>query len=136
LIADRPVIGTVLSVDREPYEVIGVMNAEFEPGFFPAQVWIPPVSLTFAHRFWPDQDPIGRRIRRAGDHNPWMTIVGVVGDVRDYDLGVAPEPMLYIPFAQFNTRVAPIMVVVRASTGDPLGLVPDIRRAILSLDPL
>jgi hypothetical protein len=36
LIADRSVIGKVLSVDREPYEVIGVMNAEFEPRFFPA----------------------------------------------------------------------------------------------------
>lgn len=94
------------------------------------------VSRRFADKFWPGDDPIGRRIRRAGADNPWMTIVGIVGDVRDYDLGAPADPVLYIPFGQFNTSVAPVTLTVRSLSGDGLDLVPAIRTAISSVDPL
>jgi putative ABC transport system permease protein len=94
------------------------------------------VSRSFAERFWPGIDPLGRRIRRAGTDNPWMTIVGVVGDARDYDLGAPAEPVLYIPFAQFNTAVAPVTLTVRPLSGDGVDLVPALRSAIGSVDPM
>jgi predicted permease len=60
------------------------------------------ISKAFAQRYFPNQDPIGKRLNFGfppnGDVN--REIVGIVGDVRDMSLGDAPGPMMYVPFAQ------------------------------------
>jgi putative ABC transport system permease protein len=70
------------------------------------------IGETFARRWWPGQNPVGSRIRIGGSTAPWMTIVGVVGDVRHETLDAAMTNQLYLPFAQ--SEMSTMMLVVRA----------------------
>src|SRR5437764_756474 len=96
----------------------------------------PPVIIVnhaFAKKFWPNQDVVGKRIVMGGmsEHPNWITVVGVVGDVRHFGLDVDPKPEMYVPFAQdpyFTT-----IYVVR-SNQDPRNLIPAIRRKIQAID--
>jgi putative ABC transport system permease protein len=89
------------------------------------------VSQSFADRFWPGEDPIGRRVTRGGR---LVTIIGIVGDVRDVSVGQPPGPTIYITYFQQNVAVTPVSLVVRTS-GDPLALAAAVRSAVLSVDP-
>ncbi len=88
------------------------------------------VSQLLADRYWPGADPLQRRFRLAED-GPWLTVVGVVGDVmQDWFLNQR-SPTVYRPANQdppYN-----VAVVVRAA-GDPLSLATDLRRAIGTAD--
>src|SRR5579863_1477826 len=89
-----------------------------------------------ASRLWPGQNAVGRRVSfgriPSRPDAPWWTVIGVVGDVRDTDLAIAPEMEVYIP--QLQLPVGTSTLVVRAA-GDPRRLVGPIRRAIQTLDP-
>ncbi len=88
------------------------------------------VSRALAERFWPNTDPVGRRIRiEAGD--PWMTIVGVVGNVRHQGLNSEPELALYVPYLQSDWQ--PSTIVVRTET-DPRALAGAIRTEVQAVD--
>ena len=93
------------------------------------------VSERVAKRFWPGQDPIGKRIKFGTIESslPWMTIVGVVGEVKYRGLPENPtaDPDVYIPFADRNSQVA---LVVRANV-PPSSLVSPLRAAIRAADP-
>jgi predicted permease len=95
------------------------------------------LSHLLAHRLWPDQDPIGRQIKWGLDvpinRNPWMTVVGVVGDVNQSGLGTDVIPQTYEPMAQ-NGFYRQVNVVVQTSR-DVAGVVADLRRAVQRLDP-
>jgi predicted permease len=87
------------------------------------------MSESAARRLWPDSDPIGRLITV-----PWgeSVVIGVVGDVRQAGLGLAPPPAVYFP-----QLIAPRILatlVVRAD-GDPMALAGPIRGAIQDMDP-
>ena len=60
------------------------------------------VNQQAARRFWPELEPLGRRIRLMlrGGPGPWLTVVGVIGDVRHHGLDQAAEPEVYVPFSQ------------------------------------
>src|SRR5438270_5998559 len=60
------------------------------------------VNQTFAKKFWPNEDALGKRIVMGGmsDDPKWITIVGIVGDMRHFGLDVDPKPEMYVPFAQ------------------------------------
>jgi putative ABC transport system permease protein len=92
------------------------------------------VSRSFAERFWPAEDPIGRRVRRGAATSPPITIVGVVDDVRDAGLGVPPAPTLYTPFYQGSSAAAPVALVVRTA-GNPAATIAAIKNAVWSVDP-
>ncbi|MGH9140424.1 MAG: FtsX-like permease family protein, partial [Vicinamibacterales bacterium] len=93
------------------------------------------VSERVASRFWPGQDPIGKRVKFGvlDSRNPWMAIVGVVGEVKYRGLPDNPtaDPDVYIPFADRNSQVA---VVVRGNV-PPWSLVSPLRAAIRAVDP-
>jgi putative ABC transport system permease protein len=89
------------------------------------------VSQAFADRFWPGEDPIGRRVTRGGR---LLTVIGIVGDVRDVSVGQPPGPTIYITYFQQNVAVTPVSLVVRTS-GDPLALANAVRSAVMSVDP-
>jgi putative ABC transport system permease protein len=98
------------------------------------------VSESFAAKFL-QGDPIGQRIRQAGDPDlPWLTVVGVAGDVRHFGLAAEMRPEMFWPEAQaiwgatLNRHRRGLTYVVRA-TGDPLLLLPTIRAQIAELDP-
>jgi putative ABC transport system permease protein len=90
------------------------------------------VSRTFADTYWPGQNPLGKRVKRGGATSelPWLTVVGVVGDVIDNgDL----EPSWYVPMAQGPFPFENVTLTVRTST-TPQSLVAPIREAVLSVD--
>jgi putative ABC transport system permease protein len=89
------------------------------------------VSQSFADRFWPGEDPIGRRVTRGGRQ---LTVIGIVGDVRDVSVSQLPGPTIYITYFQQNVAVTPVSLVVRTS-GDPLALANAVRSAVMSVDP-
>ncbi|MCB1565424.1 MAG: ABC transporter permease [Xanthomonadales bacterium] len=95
----------------------------------------PPVVIIdqyLAHKFWPGESPIGKRLRR-GDNQPWAEVVGVVGTVKHYRLSEAVEKeTLYWPLTQMARAHG--MLVIR-SHGDPNTLIPALRDAILKVDP-
>jgi putative ABC transport system permease protein len=100
----------------------------------------PPVAVVneaMARRFWPGQDPVGRRVRwaRPLEDRPWLTVVGVVGDVRSNALREVEEPALYTPHAQSRFPWRRIMSVAVRAAGDPAALVPAIRREVRAIDP-
>jgi len=97
----------------------------------------PPVTLineTFARRYFPNDDPIGKRIKVGGPERPsapWMEIVGIVGDTKYSSLGGAFEPARYQAFTQVAWNG--LHLVVKTSD-DPLRLVPALRQEVARLD--
>jgi predicted permease len=95
------------------------------------------LSETAVRRFFPDEDPIGKRItigwgRPDGKPKAGGEVVGVVGDVKERGLATAPVPELYVPHAQLPTQM--LDVVVR-TTADPSSLVGSMRTLVRGLDP-
>lgn len=92
------------------------------------------INQTLAERYFADESPIGKRLKVGGadrPRNPWMEIVGVVGDLKYSGLDAKPEPTYYTPLAQDAWRAA--YLVVRASM-NPTNLTPAIREQIWDLD--
>jgi len=87
------------------------------------------VSEAMARRFWPDGELLGERIR-VGEE-PWRTVVGVVGSVRQTALDEAPEPEMYWPQLQ---SPYPLATLVARTAREPLSVLPAIRGAVASID--
>jgi len=97
----------------------------------------PPVAMVserMAQRWWKNKSPIGEHIRigDADSKEPWMTIVGVVGDVFHDPYERAPRPTIYVPYQQ---RPALWMDIGVRTAGDPLLVAPAVTAAIHSVDP-
>ena len=98
------------------------------------------VNETLAATYWPGQDPLGRRIRMGSNRQrPWLTVVGVVKNVRHNGVTAVIKEKFYVPYAQFPAArgggAARNMTLVARSAGDPLALVGSIRAEIRRLDP-
>jgi putative ABC transport system permease protein len=87
-----------------------------------------------ARRLFPGRDPVGAQVRLAGGAPtaPPITIVGVVGDVRDASLREEPEPQLYLSYRQ--TAPTTLSLILR-STGDPVPLNAAARREVAAMNP-
>jgi putative ABC transport system permease protein len=93
------------------------------------------INNTFAERFFPGEDPLGKRYVYGdpGDDNRWITIVGVVGDMRRTGFDAAVRPETFLPHTQ--APATGLTVVARAREGDATSLISLIRGAALDLDP-
>ena len=93
------------------------------------------ISASFAMRYFPAADPIGHRIRVGTelDHGSWLTIVGVVGDVRSVGLDREPDVAVYQSQA---TNTFHYTRLVARTAGEPGQFVGAVRAAIRTLDPL
>jgi putative ABC transport system permease protein len=91
------------------------------------------VNETMARRFWPDEDPIGKRFTfgDAGPQARWLTVVGVVRDSRRQGLDAPIRIESFLPYAQRPLRA---MEVVLRTTDDPLTMARTVRSAVWSLD--
>lgn len=87
------------------------------------------ISETMARRYFPNEDPLGKRIGRGPDR--WREIVGVVRDVKHFGLDLETQPTMYFPMRQVPARA--MNLVVRTS-GDPLGLAPSLRAQVWAGD--
>jgi len=88
------------------------------------------VNETAARTLWPDGSPIGAGVRIGSKTNPLRTVVGIVGDVRHYELGVPAKPQMYLPQQQVTDSF--LVLVVRSAT-DPATLAAPIRRIVTGL---
>jgi predicted permease len=93
------------------------------------------VSQSLADRFWPNQNPLGKRIKLpwnpGRDDEPWREVAGVVGDVKQYGPDKPSTMALYLPHAQYPVS---FMTLAVRSNGDPATMVGPVRQVIQSLD--
>lgn len=94
------------------------------------------ISESLAKEKWPNQDPLGHTIEFGNmDGDPrLLTIVGVVGDVREDSLETPPRPTIYVNYRQRPQRTETFSMVIRTS-GDPAALLASARKIVRDLDP-
>jgi putative ABC transport system permease protein len=92
------------------------------------------IDATLARRFFANGDPLGQRIKFGGPDStaPWMTIVGVAGEVKHYGVDQNIRPGYYLPYPQ-HAR-ASLTMTVRTSVADPASVAAALRRAVHELD--
>jgi putative ABC transport system permease protein len=91
------------------------------------------VSTALARKFWPGENPIGRHLRFDDTpKEPWFTIVGVAGDVRQLGLSHEPPPLLYLPYEQFALPFTNVFVRSTLPTNAVASL---LRTQLTSIDP-
>ncbi|MGA7312951.1 MAG: ABC transporter permease, partial [Silvibacterium sp.] len=88
------------------------------------------IDQKMADRFWPKGDAVGKRIRQ-GDKEPWQTIAGVVGVVKQYGLDIDTKMVTYFPYAAWGNGE---MFVVAHTTGDPAALANSIVELVHGID--
>jgi len=92
------------------------------------------INKTMAAQLWPNQDPLGKRIKFPGSEKnpqPWRTVVGVVSDVAQYAVDKKPPMQIYLPHTQFPTSFNSIVV---KTEGDSTAMTNQVRREILAVD--
>ena len=93
------------------------------------------ISEALARDSFPNQDPIGQRLQCGLDSvGKWMTIVGVVGDVRQDSPASSPEPELYMPLQQHPYFANELQIVIRTPL-DPNSLSSAVRREVRAMNP-
>jgi putative ABC transport system permease protein len=96
-----------------------------EPQAAPAVV----INETMARLYFPNEDPVGRRLKII--FSPWLTVVGVVGDVRHTGLNTPPNPEIYLSQLQEPSSA---MAVMARTSGDPLQLAAAAREQVKAID--
>ena len=106
------------ALDREGQPLVAIVNEEM------------------VREFFPHESPIGVRIRWAGDAGPpqWMTVIGVVADVKHSGLNQPTDPAVYTPFSQNDERWRHFMTLAIRTRGATSGLVGEVKNQVWSLD--
>ena len=96
------------------------------------------INESLAARFFPGEEPIGKRLGLSGNPRDWREIIGVVGDIRNYGVDADVKPEVYVPFLQnapgYLSGVASAMNVIVRSTSDPSSLASTLREQVQALD--
>ena len=90
------------------------------------------IDRALARKYWPGEDPVGKRIRYPGEEE-WRTVVGVVGEVKHDRLDETAEGTLYTPMLQGGSTT-PTSIVLRTA-GDPSAVAANLRAVVASVDP-
>jgi hypothetical protein len=95
------------------------------------------VNQSMAEKYWPGENPLGRRFRQGGPDRPWITVAGIVGNVRHNGITAEIKPKFYRAFGQWHRSAggpARNMTLVVKTSGDPLQLVGPVRSTVRALD--
>ncbi|MGB6875347.1 MAG: FtsX-like permease family protein [Candidatus Acidiferrales bacterium] len=132
----------------QPGEILGAIFTAASPDYFaamqmplvkgrgftsadgPGDAPVAVIDQTLARQFWPDEDPVGQKIQ-FGEQHKMCTIVGVVNDVKMYQLRGRPQREMYVPLAQFPS---PTLGFVARAAGNAQSLPTAIRDAIWAVD--
>jgi predicted permease len=142
-VEDRPDLDSnlpsaqVSGVSPDYFHVLGtplVRGRSFSPSDDDQSPRVALIDEALARRFFPDQDPIGRHVKagRRGSNAPWLTIVGVVGNIKSDGLDQPDQPHLYLPILQ-NPGYA--MAVYLRTEVDPTSLTQSLRQQVQAVDP-
>jgi len=110
-----------------------ITGRQFTDYDVPISTGVAIVSDSWVRRFLPNENPIGKRIKLGGRDStrPWLSIVGIAGDVRDTAVESDAKPCVYVPYPQFPSSA--MSLVVRAAF-DPTPLIPAIRDEVWAID--
>lgn len=138
--SDRTLISTAIADDAATPELFLAVRTPLRGGRFFSETdtdTSPPVAIvneTFARHFWSGESPIGKRFQfldgRFGDR--WVTVVGVIADMRRNGIEYAPFPQVFVPFAQLPSRGADFAVRMN---GDPAALTRSVRTLVAGINP-
>jgi putative ABC transport system permease protein len=123
------------TVSREYFEALRIpilAGRAFDAGDDESAPPVALISLSMADRYFPGRDPLGHRFRAGDADAPWLTVVGVCGDVIHHWYGRRNAPTIYRPYDQ-DPR--PVFAAAIRLEGDPDALVTSARRAVSALDP-
>jgi putative ABC transport system permease protein len=126
--------GDFRSVSPDYFRTLGiplVTGRIFTASDGPQTTQVALVNQSLARRYWGTASPLGARIS-ADSGQTWITIVGVVGDVRHYGLDTEPADELYAPFAQVPVREGSLLI---RTTGEPLAIARRIEDEVHAIDP-
>jgi putative ABC transport system permease protein len=133
-VAERPEV-EFRRASRDYFRALGIpvlKGRSFDEQERPGSPSVVVINEAAARLFWPDEDPVGKRIKTIPNPDaPWSTIIGVVGDVRHFGLDTEPRPELYISFDQ-APPFGPLLVI--RTTRDPLSVVGAVRAQIQSMN--
>jgi predicted permease len=93
------------------------------------------IDETMARRYWPGENPIGKRFKgfdTRGRNDEWLTVIGLVGDMRRHGLERKSAAHIYQWYKQARSNTTPDLVV--STAGDPKALAPTLRSVVRSLD--
>jgi putative ABC transport system permease protein len=92
------------------------------------------INEAMAKRYWPDEDPLGRRIKIGFSNSdaPWLTVVGVTQDVKQGGLDQNPRPEFFRPY---NQAAWPVMTVVVRTASSPRAFITPIKQALAKFEP-
>ena len=114
----------------------------FEPSDRDGAVPVAIIDETMAERFWPGEDAVGKRVTFETDDGEddqsvrvYRTVVGVVKNVRHYELENAARITVYVPFEQTEGNWTTSMKIVAKTEGEPLALAEAVRAEVAELDP-
>jgi putative ABC transport system permease protein len=107
---------------------------EFDAGDTYDRPFVAVVSESLARQSFGTGDPLGQRIRCGFDSDQWMTIVGVVGDVRQASPAASPRPELYMPLRQHPYPATRVQLVVRTRVA-PESLTEAVRETLRATSP-
>lgn len=131
-------VAEFLSVSPEYFRTLGIPLLKGRALSEQDNEEAPPVmviSQAMAKRYFPNEDPIGMRLKLGGCVEcDWTTIVGVVGDVKNGGLSAEDDSAMYCPFVQESFNIRMMTLVVRME-GDPASFISTVRREVNSIDP-
>jgi putative ABC transport system permease protein len=126
---------------RGYFEAMGIPLKEgrvFGPTDGPGTTGVVVINETMAKVFWPNRSPLGDRLKSPGDDAPWLTIVGIVGDVKQKGIDQATGTEIYFLDVQTSETLggtANTMNVVLRTEGDPMRLASAVQAEVRRLDP-
>jgi predicted permease len=91
------------------------------------------VNQAFVDRYWPDEDPLGKRISRTGADGPYYEVIGVTETSKYWLIGEDPRPFVYLSILQ-NPNTDFVTLLAR-TTGDPMAILPGVRTILRELNP-
>ena len=129
---EAPPVGSQFSVSPDYFQTLGIPLKEgrnFADTDIIKSELVVIINEAMKHQFWANEDPVGKRV--SGDNGEhWATIVGVVGDVREFGLNHAPTPEFFVPQSQ---RANPSVLLVK-TTVEPGSIARQITRAVHEVD--
>jgi len=131
--AETPPVAAMRAATPDYFRTLGiplVSGRTFRESDTPEALPVAVISRSLAHRRWGALDPLGRRVSfDNGEH--WITIVGVVGDVKEFGLERETPDQFYRPM----TQLASLGYILVRTASDPASVANQVRRAILDIDP-
>ena len=134
--SDAPVQAGLRAISAGYFHAAGIplrkgrsFTIDDRPGSIPVAI----VNETMARRYWSGSDPVGRTLRLKDDRR-WMSVLGVVADIKHLGLKADEGPVVYIPYAQKTQDWLAWTTLLVRTAGEPMDLVPAARNAIRELD--